>query len=77
MTPEERLDKIEHLLTGWVEQSKKEHAENREFIRESKREMDHPSTLGYPPLLVSDTQKFDSLGLVRRFAQVFGLPLSL
>jgi flagellar biosynthesis/type III secretory pathway protein FliH len=39
-TPEQRLDRLEHFLAGWVEQSKKEHAENREFIRESKRDMD-------------------------------------
>lgn len=39
MTSEERLDRIEHLTAGWIEQSKKEHQENREFVRQISREL--------------------------------------
>ena len=39
MTPEQRLEKIEHLLAGWVEQSKAEHAENRLLWRETGRQI--------------------------------------
>ena len=39
MTSEERLDRIEHLTAGWIEQSKNEHRENREFVRQIAREL--------------------------------------
>ena len=39
MTAEERLDRMEHLTAGWIEQSKKEHQENREFVRQISREL--------------------------------------
>lgn len=39
MTSEERLDRIEHMTAGWIEQSKKEHQENREFVRQIAREL--------------------------------------
>jgi hypothetical protein len=39
MTSEERLDRIEHSLAGWIEQSKREHQENREFVRQISREL--------------------------------------
>ena len=37
---EERLDRIEHLTAGWIEQSKAEHRENRELWRETQRKID-------------------------------------
>jgi len=39
MTSEERLDRIEHLTAGWIEQSKKEHQENRELWRQTQEQM--------------------------------------
>jgi hemerythrin-like domain-containing protein len=40
MTSEERMDRLEHFLAGWVEQSKAEHAENRQLWRDMKRELE-------------------------------------
>jgi len=40
MTPEERLDRIEHLTAGWIEQSKAEHRENRELWRQTQRQIE-------------------------------------
>lgn len=40
MTSEERLDRIEHLTAGWIEQSKREHDENRRLWREMKERME-------------------------------------
>lgn len=39
MTSEERLDRIEHLTAGWIEQSKKEHQENRDLWRQTQAQM--------------------------------------
>jgi hemerythrin-like domain-containing protein len=40
MTSEERMNRLEHFLAGWVEQSKAEHAENRQLWRDMKRELE-------------------------------------
>jgi hypothetical protein len=39
MTSEERLDRIEHLTAGWIEQSKKEHQENRDLWRQTQTQI--------------------------------------
>jgi septal ring factor EnvC (AmiA/AmiB activator) len=35
MTPEERFDRMEHVLAGWVEQSRRDYEENRRLWREN------------------------------------------
>lgn len=45
MTSEERLDRIEHLTAGWIEQSKKEHEENRALWRQTQEQIDETGRL--------------------------------
>jgi septal ring factor EnvC (AmiA/AmiB activator) len=36
MTPEERFDRMEHVLAGWIEQSRRDYEENRRLWRETR-----------------------------------------
>jgi phage-related minor tail protein len=43
MTPEERFDRMEHVLAGWIEQSRRDYDENRRLWRETRDRIDSVS----------------------------------
>ena len=40
MTIDDRIERLEHITAGWIEQSRKDYEENRRLWRESKAEID-------------------------------------
>jgi C4-dicarboxylate-specific signal transduction histidine kinase len=40
MTPEERFERMEHILAGWIEQSRRDYEENRRLWRETRDRID-------------------------------------
>lgn len=39
MTPEERFERMEHILAGWIEQSRRDYEENRRLWRETRDQL--------------------------------------
>jgi len=40
MTIDERIDRLEHVVAGHIDQAKKDYEENRRFLRESREDWD-------------------------------------